>query len=233
MSGGMKLLFGCLGLSAVALILGGIALVVLFQVGGSILEDRVGNLAGGIGRQAEAQRTLERLQEEHAFEQPDGGIVDDSDARMVFAVTDDMWAVMRPWADELSELALRVEQRDAASITDLAAGFRGLSRFAEGRAVFAETLDAHGVSAEEYIWTGLAMIRAHEELERPAESRVAPEANMALARRYDEELTLLRETGEGSRPEKGAVFHLAALWGMADGSSWRAMGLDTLSVPNR
>jgi hypothetical protein len=155
------------------------------------------------------------------------GVVDESGVRMVFAVTDDMWAVMQPWADELSDLSRRVAERDAASITDLAAGLRGLSRFGEGRAMFAETLDAHGVSAEEYIWTGLALIRAHEELERPEESRVAPEANLALARRFDGELTLLRQTGDGSRPEKGAVFHLAALWGMADGSSWRAMGLGT------
>lgn len=233
LSGGAKLLIGCLGAGVVVAILGGIALVVLFRVGGSMVSERVGDFAGGVERQAEAQRTLTRLQDDHPFDPPEGGVVDDGGARMVFAVTDDMWEVMEPWAEEFADLALRMEERETASITDLATGLRGVSRFAEGRAVFAETLDAHGVSAEEYIWTGLALIRAHEELERPEESRAAPEANMALARRYDEELSALRRAGEGNRPDQGSVFHLAVIWGMSDGSAWRAMGLDTLSGRGR
>jgi len=230
--GGAKLLFGCLGVGLAAVLLGAIALVVLFNVGGSLLSDRVEQFAGGVERQAEAERALRQLQRDHPFQQPAEGVVDDAGARMVFSVTDDMWEVMEPWAEELADLARRMDERDAASITDLAAGVRGLSRFVEGRAIFAETLAAHGVSAEEYLWTGLALIRAHEELERPEASRVVPQENLALARRYDRELSMLRRTGDDDRPEKGAVFHMGVVWGMTDGSAWRAMGLDTMHFRN-
>ncbi|MEX2527875.1 MAG: hypothetical protein WEA09_09595 [Gemmatimonadota bacterium] len=224
MSTGAKFFIGCLGVLAVMGIVGIVLAYAVFNVVG----DRVGDFAGGLEQQQEAQETLVRLQREHTFQQPSDGVVTPAQAETFFQVTDELWEEMRPWADELEDLALRMEERDQPSLTDMAAGFRTMGRFVEGRLVFADAMDRHDLSAHEYLWTGMSLMRAYEELDRDEERRTVAPENIRLAERHRSELEEIHRASSDGRPDRGAVFHLSMLWGMTDGSAWQAMGLDTL-----
>lgn len=222
LSTGAKIAIGCAGLLGVGLVLVAVAVF----AGGLFLKNRVSEMAGGMEEQQEASRIFRDLQREHAFHPPEDGVVGARRAERFLAVTDHAWEEMEGWARELEELDERMEGRERARASDVAAGFRSLGRLAESRLVLARALELEDMPPGEYIWTGLALTRALEELEGAAGQAGAPEENLALARRHRDELAVIARDGEGI--DKGLVLGVAVMWGLADLGSWEAMGLDTL-----
>lgn len=210
MSTGAKFLIGCLGIVGVLAVAGAIGSYVLYNYIG----DRGREFVGGLEQQAEAQQVMERLEEEHPFEPPSDGVVSEASARALFDVTDEVWSEVQPWAEELADVARRVEERDQPSVADLTLGPRLISRLAEGRVLFAETLDQHDLAPQEYLWTGYTLLRAYEELDRPEEERTSPPENLELAERYRAELEELNRPAVDGRPARGSVFYVASLWGL-------------------
>lgn len=220
LSTGAKVAIGC-GIAAVAGIL---VVAVILTVGGLFLKDRAEDVMAGAERQARVSETLDRLRTEHPFEPPADGRIGEERAEMFFAVTDDAWDEMEEWADEMADISRRMEEVERPGLGDVAAGIRGLGRLGESREVLAESLADHDVSLGEYVWTGLALLRAHEA--RTA-GEAGPEENLELAARYESELEALSAPGEG-RAGRGAVLQMALVWGMGDPGLWRSLGLDTL-----
>ena len=227
LSTGAKVAIGCGGVTFL-----GIAVV---AVGGYLAagwlgdqaEEFVGDFAEQAERQQEADEIMERVQEQYAFERPEDGVVREDQAQTFFAVTDDLWAEMGPWAEELQTVADRVEEEDEASISDLMASIEGAGRFAEGRAIFAETLETHGMAPDEYVWTGFSLVRAHEELDDD-EDRVVPEGNVEMARAFDAEIQALSDPPEDGNVAPGMLLSTAMVWGWTHGAAMDGMGIDTI-----
>lgn len=228
LSTGAKIAIGC---GALAL-LGVVVLLVAVAVFGWFVRDRAEEFGAGIERQMEVSQQMERLREEHPFQPPADGEVTAEQAERFLAVTDRAWAGMEEWAGEMVNLQRRMEGRERPGLRELAEGVRGAGGLAESRAVLTEALVEEEMSVGEYLWTGFQLLRAHEELDRAEPSPDVPERNLDLARRHQSELDeIARSGGNGDSPEagKGIVLHLATLWGMTDGGTWQAFGLDTLS----
>lgn len=222
LSTGARVAIGC----GVVVLLGIVAVIAALAVGGLLLRDRAEQFSSGIQRQTEATETLDRLARDHLFEPPADGVVGADGAEDFFAVTDDAWDGLEEWAEEMEGLS----ERDGGGIADLAAGLRGVSGIARSRTVLAETLEAHEMSLGEYLWTGLALLRARRALLGPDdEDARAPPENLELARSYPERLAELSD-GDGEGVDRSVVLALATWWGMSDPSSWRALGLDTLAT---
>lgn len=224
-STGTKVAVGCGGCLLVVVVGGAIAV----GVGGLWISDRAEDFTEGVERQAELQteatETLERLEREHPFEPPAGGAVSPERADRFLAVTDAAWEEMSGWAGELDGLQERLDDDDPG-LGDLGAVFRGYGRLAESRAVIARALEDEGMSLYEYLWTGLALSRAHDAMEAGSAKEV-PAGTREVVRRNQEavaEITGDRDDEVG----REAVFYLAWVWGSADASAIRAMGLDTL-----
>lgn len=223
LSTGAKVALGCGAVTLVGLVV----MVILAVVGGMFVKREAENLAGGIEAHAEASETLDRLRDEHPFRVPDDGVVSRGQAETFFAVTDDAWERMEGWAEELGDLSRRLERRGGeARIGDVAAGIRGMVGFGRTRLVLAETLADHDISNGEYVWTGLSLVKAYEKLMDP-EAAPVPEGNLELARRHRDRLAEFADDDDGE-PDPGIVLWLASIWGMSDGATWQALGLDTL-----
>lgn len=228
LSTGAKIAIGCGALA----VLGVVVLLVAVAVFGWFVRDRAQELGAGIERQMEVSQQMERLREEHPFQPPDDGVVTAEQAQRFFAATDRAWSGMEEWAGQMADLQRRMEGRERPGLRELAEGFRGAGGLAESRAVLTEALVEERMSVGEYLWTGFQLMRAHEELDRAEPSPDVPDRNIELARRHRAELDeIARSGGNGAsgEPGKGIVLHLATLWGMTDGGTWQAFGLDTLS----
>lgn len=223
LSTGAKIAIGCGALA----FLGLVVVVLAIAAGGLFLRDRADDFVAGIERQAEVTERMERLQRERPFQPPEDGVVTERQARTFFAITDDAWEEMEGWADEMADLGRRME-RDEARLRDMAAGVRGAGRFVESRAILADAMVEHEMTVGEYLWTGLALLRARDELERPEATDGVPPQNLALARSHRSELDEIARASDDDRASKGTVLNMAMVWGMADMSTWRALGLDTL-----
>lgn len=224
LSTGAKIAIGC---GAVAL-LGVVLLLVAVAVGGWFLKDRAEGFVEGVERQAEVSERMERLQREHPFQPTEDGEVTERQAETFFAVTDRAWEEVEEWTDELTELNRRVQDRDRPGIRDFGAGMRGMAGFAESRVVLGNALVEHEMTIGEYLWTGYQLMRARDELDRDDPSEDVPPQNLELARAHRAELDEIARSSDGDRAGKGLVLQLATVWGMADGSTWQAFGLDTL-----
>lgn len=223
LSTGAKVALGCGGI----VLLGLIVVSVVVYAGLGWLGNRADDLVGQAERQAEAEETIERVRQEHAFERPEDDAVPEDRVRTFFAVTDDLWAEVGPWAEELQTVSERMEERDEASFSDLAAGMEGAGRFMEGRALFAEALEAHGMSPEEYVWTGFSLLRAHDELDYDEEERVVPETSLEVARTFDDEIQEFRAPGDDQVPP-AILLSMGMAWGWGGEAALEGMGLDTL-----
>lgn len=221
LSTGAKIGIGC-GIAALVGILIAVAVAV---AGGLFIGQKAQDLAAGAERQAEATETLERLRREHEFTPPEDGVVQADQARAFFEVTDDVWDEIEEWADDVASLADRPEE-DRPGLGELTAGLRGIGGVWRSRAVLAETLDERDLSMGEYLWTGIALVRAREALEE-GDSEGVPAANLELARRFEDRLAELEAPEEGEAG-KEVVLGLAVVWGMGEPGSWSALGLDTL-----
>ncbi|MGH7588065.1 MAG: hypothetical protein ACRELU_05695 [Gemmatimonadota bacterium] len=220
MSTGTKIAIGC-GIVALLAI---IALVVAGVAGGLFLKRKADQFTGGVEAQTEASETLGELEADHPFTPPPEGLIGAGRADRFFEVTDDAWQDMEEVARDLSERSRDMEARGGeAGMGDAMAGLQGLGR---ARVALADALEENGMPASEYLWTGLALMRAYEELDRPAAESGIPQENLDLAAEHRAELAEIEETEE-DEIGKGMVLGIAVTWGMTEGNV-EALGIDTL-----
>jgi len=221
MSTGAKIAIGL----GVVMLLGMMALAGVVVMGGLFLRDRASGFLAGMEEQEEATQILEELEREVPFDPPADGVVTDDQAQRFFAATEAAWQEIEPWANELQDLSERLEGRENPSVSDVFSGVQTAGRFAESRTVLARALEQTRMSSGEFIWTGLSLTRAYTSLSGSGQATGIPPENLALAERYREEIAAV--SGD-SGADRGAILGLAAMWGMADENTWRALGLDTL-----
>ena len=225
MSTGVKLLFGCLGVA----FLGVMALAVVVMVGGVALWRGADSVANRVEDQQAAAETLERIEEEHPFDPPEDGVVDEDQLERFLAVTADAWEDIGPWAEDLEALAQSPTTSEGAGAMErlggLASGARAIGGLMQSRVALAETLEEHDTSLAEFVWTGLMMSRAAEVRAGERRGEGVPAENVELAERYEGRLPRLRS---GERNDAGAVLGVATMWGLTELSTWQAMGFDTL-----
>lgn len=226
LSTGAKVLIGCLGVTVLAVVV----LVAAIGIGGLALRDRFQDFAGDMEEQQEVSQAMERLAEEHPFTPPEDGVVTEDQLDRFVNVTEEAWEDIRPWAEDLQQLARRSQDSEGAAqgLREMAGGLQALGGFARARVQLAEALEEEEMSAGEYIWTGLNLHRAMEGLEgeRPPES--VPEENLRLAEQHRDRLPSFEDEDGEAGP--GLVLAVATIWGMTDLSTWQAMGLDTLQT---
>lgn len=218
MSTGVKVAIGCGALFVLALIVLGIVAI----AGGLFVQRRAEQFAGGVEAQQEASERLEALAREHPFSPPSDGVVGEDRADRFLAVTDDAWErmeEMEEWLEEMAEREVGIERRGRAGVGDVMAGMRGMGAWAGARLALVEALDEHDMSAGEYAWTGLQLVRAYESLDRPAEASGVPPENLAVAAKHRDEIAEIADAREAGEPSRGLVLWLALSWGLA-GDAW-------------
>ncbi|MGH7565160.1 MAG: hypothetical protein ACREK5_12170 [Gemmatimonadota bacterium] len=220
LSTGAKIAIGC-GIVALLAI---VALIVAGVAGGLFLKRKGDELQGGVEAQTEASETIRELELEHPFTPPADGRIDADRAERFFEVTDDAWEDMEEVAADLAERGRGIEERGGdAGMGDAMAGLQGLGR---ARAALADALEDNEMPVSEYLWTGLALMRAYEELDRPASESGIPQENLDLASAHRVQLAEIDETGDGE-VGKGMVLGIAVTLGMTEGNIG-AFGIDTL-----
>lgn len=220
MSTGTKIAIGCGAVALLAII----ALIVAGVAGGLFLKRKTDQFTGGVEAQTKASETLQQLEADHPFRPPSDGRIGADRAERFLEVTDDAWADMEEVAEDLSERGRDIEERGGeAGMRDAMAGIQGLGR---ARVALAEALEDHEMPSSEYLWTGLALMRAYEALDRPAGESGVPQENLDLAAEHRAELAEIEQTDEDDFG-KGMVLGIAMTWGMTEGNL-EALGIDTL-----
>ncbi|HWC07164.1 MAG TPA: hypothetical protein VG799_07965 [Gemmatimonadota bacterium] len=220
MSTGKKVAIGC-GIVAILAI---VALIVATVAGGLFLKRKADQFTGGVEAQTEASENLQELEQDHPFSPPADGLVGADRADRFFEVTDQAWEEMDDVAADLTERGRDIEERGGdAGMRDAMAGLQGLGR---ARVALADALEENDMPASEYLWTGLSLMRAYEELDRPASESGIPQENLDLAAEHRAELAEIDETEDGEIG-KGMVLGIAVTWGMTEGNVG-ALGIDTL-----
>jgi hypothetical protein len=209
-------------------VLGAIVAAIAIGVGGLALFRGVQSVAGGVEEHQQASEQLAELQREHPFEAPADGVVSPDQLRRFVDVTDQAWADMEPWADDLRDLERRSQDESSRpGLGDVMAGARAVGGMARARLALADALADHDMSLGEFAWTGLSLARASEARERPADARAGiPPENIRLVEQNQD--VLPRFEDEGGGPGRGMVLVVGTLWGMSEGATWQALGLDTL-----
>lgn len=223
MSTGTKVAIGC----GVALLLVVIVLIVATVAGGLFLREKAEEFAGGLEAQAEATETIRELEREHPFVPPDDGVVGEERTERFLETLDDAWDRMREfegWVEEMAERSRRADERGRAGVGDLAAGMRGIEAWGRARVALVETLEDHEMPPSEFVWSGLALLRAYEALDEPAEETGIPSENLDVAADHRDELATIAQGRDGDEATKGLVLWAAMTWGMG-GETW--MGRDS------
>lgn len=220
MSTGAKIFFGCLAL----VVLGVVVLGVIAVIGGFALRGGIESAMGTIEDQQAATETLERLAEDHPFEPPEDGVVGEERLERFLAVTQDAWEEMEPWAADLRELN-EAEGEGIGRLREMSSGARAIGGMVRSRVALADALDEHDTPLGEYLWTGITLERTLEAIEGNRTEEL-PEANVQLVQARSGDLPRL----DGNNEDAGLVLAVATVWGMSDLTTWRAMGLDTLTA---
>jgi hypothetical protein len=216
MSGGVKVLIGC----AIFVVLVGVAGTVALGLGARFIGQKAQEFAGSVERHAEATQTIERLNTRYPFEPPADDVVRPDRATAFFGATDLAWDRARPAWEELKRRAERADERGRAGIGDVVAGVSGIH---ELTLALASALEAHDMSPAEYVWTGVALKRAHEALEANEDPDWIPAGNIQLARRHQQQLAELAVDDERG----GLVLGFAMMYGGLAGMEGWFRHLDT------
>lgn len=221
MSTGAKIAIGL----GVLMFIGMMALAGVVVMGGLFLRDRASGFLAGMEEQEEATQILEELERDVPFDPPSDGVVTDDQAERFFATIETAWQEIEPWAAELRNLEAQLSGPENPSVSEVLAGVQTAGRFVESRTVLARALEESRMSSGEFIWTGLSLTRAYSRLNNSNEVTGLPPENLAVAERYRDEIAAI---GNENEPGRAVILGLAAMWGMADDDTWRALGLDTL-----
>jgi hypothetical protein len=223
MSTAAKVLIGC----AVA----AVVVVVLFAAvlggGAWFLNRQLADADAGIGRQVEVTRQLNELEESVDFRPPADGVVAAERATRFFRVTDAVWEETREMGDDIFRRSDQAERRGRATFGDGLAAMRGLGR---ARVSMATHLESQRMPPSEYVWTGLALLRAHEHAGEPSAQSGVPEQNAALARQYADRLQEIARGDDDERLTRGHVFNMAYTFILSEEMGRRFSGFDTLNT---
>jgi hypothetical protein len=209
----------------IVMVLGMMAMAAVVVVGGLFLRDRASAFVEGMEEQEEASQILEDLEREVPFDPPADGVVTDDQAERFFATVESAWREIEPWANELRDLEARMSGPGNPSVSEVLASVQTAGRFVESRTVLARALEQARMSSGEFIWTGVSLTRAYSGLDGSGQSSGVPPENLAVAEQYREQIAAI---GNENEPGRAVILGLAAMWGMADDDTWRALGLDTL-----
>ncbi len=223
MSGTAKVLIGC----GIAMIVVLVLIVAVIGGGAWFLDRQLGDADAGLGRQLEVTRVLNELEEEVDFTPPANGVISEVRAQRFFAVTDESWTTARAFAEDVNERSRRVEDERRATFGDAVSALRGMGR---ARISLAEALQKHAMPPSEYVWTGLALLRAHERSGQTPEESGVPAANLELARRHSDRLEEISRGDEEGRITRGAMFGLAHTFILSEDSGRRFAGWDSLQT---
>ncbi len=223
MSGTAKVLIGC-GIAVVVVI---VLMVAVIGGGAWFLDRQLSDEDAGLGRQIEVTRALNELEQEIDFTPPANGVISETRAQRFFAVTDESWTTTRAVAEDIQERSRRAEDQGRATFGDAMSALRGMGR---ARISLAEALQRHAMPPSEYVWTGLALLRAHERSGQTPEESGVPAENLELARRNAERLEEISRGDEENRITRGAMFGLAHTFIVSEGSGRRFAGWDSLQT---
>ena len=198
LSTGVKIAIGCGALALLVLIL-------MFACFGFAAK-KVGDFSASMEDQEEAGRTAQELEREHSFTPPADGTLDDDNVDRFFAVTNDTWAEIDDWAEDIQERSDRMrESGDDAGFGDAMAGMQGMGR---ARVALVNALEDHDMAPSAYVWTGFTLMQAHAAAKGGGATGGVPERNVEIARDHADELAEM-EDADGDEPNKGTVLGLA------------------------
>ncbi|MGD2153336.1 MAG: hypothetical protein PVG79_08700 [Gemmatimonadales bacterium] len=219
-----KVLIGC----GVALLVVIVAAAIFLFFAGRFVSEQI----GGFAAHGEATEKFEALAEQYPFAPPADGVVSEEQAWTFFSVTDEVWAEIAEYAEELNQL---IEEAEASEKTgeepgfgEVISGLRSVGKLLRARLVLAESLERHRLSNTEYVWTGRQLMEAYETLTDPkAETEGVPSANIELARRNQAQLAELQE--DEDRIGKGLVVFMISMFDTEEGA-WKTLDEDTAGV---
>jgi hypothetical protein len=217
-----KILIGC----GVALFVIVVALAIFLFFAGRFVSEQI----GGFGAQGEATEKFEQLAEEYPFTPPPDGVVSGEQAWTFFSVSDEVWAEVAVYADELNRLIEESEAREESGkrgggFGEVISTLRSAGKLLRARLVLAESLERHRLSNAEYVWTGRQLIDAYEALTDPeADVAEVAAANIELARRN--QIRLAEFQGEEGRIGKGIVLFMVSMF-ETEGGAWETVKEDS------
>lgn len=178
LSTGAKVFLGCLALFVVG------SLAATFVLGAGVLF--VGKAAKSVvadvrgeGGSGDILRTLE---ERHAFEPPDDGVVGSERARRFASAVHASWVRIQPRAESLNESSRAVSPE---SMTDAIAAMRGGMAGIEGlREGLAEGLNEAGMSLKEFLWVSTQLGAGYRAIDMASPPESVPQANIETAREH-------------------------------------------------
>jgi hypothetical protein len=223
MSTGAKVAIGC----GVALLVILVLMFACFGLAARFVGKKAGDINTAMEEQSRAQETAAELEREYAFTPPGDGVVNDELADKFFAVTDDAWEDIEPWAEDMEKRGRRLDQAgEEAGIRDAWAGVQSIGR---ARVALVDALEAHDMAPSAYVWTGFRLIEAHEAEQSGGQASGVPERNLELAREHSSELAELARS-DSQEANKSVVLGIAFMLAPNVGAMMPA-GLDTL-MPN-
>lgn len=217
---GAKLLIGCAGLSTLVIVL----LAVALGAGVLFVGNKIQQFTGMFGLQRQASLTLVQLERKHRFRPPADGVVGEQRAQRFFTISDEVWSDVSELVSDMQQRNQRIRGGATPGVGDAVAAARGVGAM---RTVLSDALERHAMPASEYLWTGLALARAHEHLDEPGDARV-PEANLVLARRYRDRLSPAAAAQASGRANLNAILGAATMLAQIDGTALQFEGWDSL-----
>jgi len=219
-----KVLIGC----GVALLVVIVAVAIFLFVAGRFVSEQI----GGFAAQGEATEKFEQLAEQYPFAPPADGVVSEGQASTFFSVTDEVWAEVAEYAEELNRLIEETEAREESGekpgFGEVIAGLRSVGKLMRARLALAESLERHRLSNAEYVWTGRQLMAAYDALSDTAgEVTDVPAANVELARRNQSRLAELEE--QEGRIGKAVVVFMVSMFDSEEGA-WEMLEEDTAGV---
>jgi hypothetical protein len=217
-----KILIGC----GVALLVVVVALAIFLFFAGRFVSEQI----GGFAAHGEATEKFQQLAEEYPFTPPPDGVVSEEQAWIFFSVSDEVWAEVAGYADELNRLIEEAEAREESGkkgggFGEIISTLRSAGKLLRARLVLAESLERHRLSNAEYVWTGRQLVDAYEALTDPeADVAAVPAANIELARRNQSRLAEFQ--GEEGRVGKGMVLFTVSMFD-TEGGAWQTLKGDT------
>lgn len=197
LSTGAKVFLGCLGL----FIVGGIAATFALGAGVLFVGKAAKSVVGDVRGEGASGDVLRTLEERHAFEVPDNGIVGSERARRFAAAVEAAWVRIGPRLESLNSSA---RAGSAESLTDAVAAMRGEMHELEGlREGLAEGLNEAGMPLKEFLWTSTQLGVGYRAMGMNSPPESVPPANIETAREHAELLASLfggRDATENRSP---------------------------------
>lgn len=179
LSGGTKLLLGCLGLFVVL----SLAAAVTLGAGALFVGKAAKEVVSGVRGEGGSGDLLKELEARYPFQPPADGVVGEARARRFEEAVDAAWVRLEPRAKALNDGTR--SQEAPASVRDALAQVRGGFQGLEGlREALAEGLAEAKMPLQEFLWTMNQLTLGYRALSMAPRPENIPEANLETARRH-------------------------------------------------